>query len=128
MQAARDGAEEVALPVLASTVTTCIVFFPVMFLFGVAKYLFSALALAVVLSMAASYLVAMSVIPIFCARFLTVEDARAAEAGGGQRHIWPPSIGCMSASPTGTRTSSDPFAQSQADSGDSASARCSSSA
>src|SRR5271166_2266751 len=82
-QAARDGAEEVALPVLASTVTTCIVFFPVMFLFGVAKYLFSALALAVVLSMAASYLVAMTVIPIFCARFLTVEDARAAEQGEG---------------------------------------------
>lgn len=83
--AALDGAQEVALPVLASTVTTCIVFFPVMFLFGVAKYLFSALALAVVLSMVASYVVAMSVIPIFCARFLTVEDARAAEhtEGGG---------------------------------------------
>ena len=84
MQAARDGAEEVALPVLASTITTCIVFFPVMFLFGVAKYLFSALALAVVLSMAASYIVAMSVIPIFCARFLTIEDARASEAGEGK--------------------------------------------
>ena len=68
-EAARDGAEEVALPVLASTITTIIVFFPVMFLFGVAKYLFSALALAVVLSMVASYLVAMSVIPIYCARF-----------------------------------------------------------
>ena len=32
--AARDGAEEVALPVLASSITTIIVFFPVMFLFG----------------------------------------------------------------------------------------------
>jgi HAE1 family hydrophobic/amphiphilic exporter-1 len=83
-EAARDGAEEVALPVLASTVTTCIVFFPVMFLFGVAKYLFSALALAVVLSMAASYLVAMSVIPIYCARFLTVADATAAEHSEGK--------------------------------------------
>ena len=79
--AARDGAEEVALAVLASTVTTCIVFFPVMFLFGVAKYLFSALALAVVLSMAASYLVAMSIIPLYCARFLTSEQALAAEHG-----------------------------------------------
>jgi hydrophobic/amphiphilic exporter-1 (mainly G- bacteria), HAE1 family len=79
--AARDGAEEVALPVLASTVTTCIVFFPVMFLFGVAKYLFSALALAVVLSMGASYLVAMSIIPLYCARFLTREQALAAEHG-----------------------------------------------
>ena len=79
--AAREGAEEVALPVLASTVTTCIVFFPVMFLFGVAKYLFSALALAVVLSMAASYLVSMSIIPLYCARFLNKEQALAAEHG-----------------------------------------------
>ena len=79
--AAREGAEEVALPVLASTVTTCIVFFPVMFLFGVARYLFSALALAVVLSMAASYLVSMSIIPLYCARFLNQEQALAAERG-----------------------------------------------
>ena len=78
--AAREGAEEVALPVLASTLTTIIVFFPVMFLFGVAKYLFSALALAVVLSMIASYVVAMSVIPIYCARFLSAEEARKLEA------------------------------------------------
>ena len=78
------GAEEVALPVLASTITTCIVFFPVMFLFGVSKYLFGALALAVVLSMGASYLVAMSVIPIFCARFLTAADATAAEHTEGR--------------------------------------------
>jgi multidrug efflux pump subunit AcrB len=81
--AAREGAEEVALPVLASTITTIIVFFPVMFLFGVARYLFSALALAVVLSMVASYVVAMSVIPIYCARFLTAESAREAEKAGG---------------------------------------------
>ncbi len=78
--AAREGAEEVALPVLASTLTTIIVFFPVMFLFGVAKYLFSALALAVVLSMIASYVVAMSIIPIYCARFLTAAEAKRLEA------------------------------------------------
>jgi HAE1 family hydrophobic/amphiphilic exporter-1 len=82
-QAARDGAEEVALPVLASTITTVIVFFPVMFLFGVTKYLFSALALAVVLSMLASYVVAMTLIPIYCARFLTGEEAKAEEEGAG---------------------------------------------
>jgi multidrug efflux pump subunit AcrB len=80
--AAQTGAEEVALPVLASTITTIIVFFPVMFLFGVAKYLFSALALTVVLAMLASYLVAMTVIPIYCARFLTGETAREEEHGG----------------------------------------------
>ncbi len=80
--AARDGASEVALPVLASTITTVIVFFPVMFLVGVAKYLFSALSLAVVFSMLASYVVAMTVIPIYCARFLTAEEAKAEEEGG----------------------------------------------
>ncbi len=79
--AVREGADEVALPVLAITLTTCIVFFPVMFLFGVAKYLFSALAFAVVLSIAASYVIAMTVIPIYCARFLTTAEARAIEAG-----------------------------------------------
>jgi len=81
--AVRQGAEEVALSVLAITLTTCIVFFPVMFLFGVAKYLFSALALAVVLSIASSYVIAMTVIPIYCARFLSIAEARAVESGGG---------------------------------------------
>jgi len=80
-QAALDGAEEVSLPVLASTLTTMIVFLPVMFLSGVAKYLFGALSLAVVLSMAGSYVVAMTVIPIFCARFLSTEGARAEQEG-----------------------------------------------
>jgi multidrug efflux pump subunit AcrB len=70
MVAAREGGQEVALPVLASTLTTIVVFFPVTMLFGVSKYLFSALALAVVLSLIASYVVAMSVVPLFCSRFI----------------------------------------------------------
>src|SRR5262249_26079894 len=43
---------------------------PVIFLYGVAKFLFSALALAFCLSLVASYVVAMTVIPLFCSRFL----------------------------------------------------------
>ncbi len=82
--AARDGASEVALAVLASTITTIIVFSPVMFLFGVAKSLFSALSMAVVLSMLASYVVAMTVIPVYCAYFLTAEAGREAEEGSGR--------------------------------------------
>jgi multidrug efflux pump subunit AcrB len=82
--AARDGANEVALAVLASTITTIIVFSPVMFLFGVAKSLFSALSMAVVLSMLASYVVAMTVIPVYCAYFLTAEAGREAEEGTGR--------------------------------------------
>ncbi|HEY2842621.1 MAG TPA: efflux RND transporter permease subunit, partial [Bryobacteraceae bacterium] len=68
--AAEKGGREVALPVLAATLTTVVVFFPVTFLYGVSKYLFSALALAVVLSLFASFIVAMTVVPLFCARFI----------------------------------------------------------
>ena len=68
--AAERGGREVALPVLAATLATVVVFFPVTFLYGVSKYLFSALALAVALSLFASFAVAMTVVPLFCARFI----------------------------------------------------------
>lgn len=68
--AAENGGREVALPVLAATLTTAVVFFPVTFLYGVSRFLFSALALAVVLALFASFAVAMTVVPLFCARFI----------------------------------------------------------
>jgi HAE1 family hydrophobic/amphiphilic exporter-1 len=68
--AAEIGGAEVSLAVLAATLTTVVVFFPVTFLYGVSKFLFTALALAVVISLFASYIVAMTVIPLFCSRFL----------------------------------------------------------
>jgi HAE1 family hydrophobic/amphiphilic exporter-1 len=68
--AAEKGGDEVSLAVLAATLTSSIVFFPVTFLYGVSRFLFSALALAVVLALFASYFVAMTVVPLFCARFL----------------------------------------------------------
>src|ERR1700730_18379407 len=68
--AAEKGGREVALPVLAATLTTVVVFFPVTMLYGVSKFLFSALALAVVLSLLASYAVAMTVVPLFCSQFI----------------------------------------------------------
>jgi len=71
VQAAENGGEEVSMAVLAATLTSSVVFFPVMFLYGVSKFLFSALALAVVLALFASYFVAMTVVPLFCARFMT---------------------------------------------------------
>ena len=69
-EAAQKGGQEVALPVLAATLTTVVVFFPVTFLYGVSKFLFTALALAVALSLFASYAVALTVVPLFCARFI----------------------------------------------------------
>src|SRR6266478_2746992 len=68
--AAERGGREVALPVLAATLTTVVVFFPVTFLYGVSKFLFTALALAVALSLFASYAVAITVVPLFCAMFV----------------------------------------------------------
>ena len=68
--AAERGGAEVQLAVLAATLTTAIVFFPVIFLYGVSKFLFTALALAVILSLFASYLVAMTVVPLFCANLI----------------------------------------------------------
>jgi multidrug efflux pump subunit AcrB len=68
--AAERGGEEVSLPVLAATLATAVVFFPVTFLYGVSQFLFSALAISVVLSLFASYFVAMTVVPLFCANFI----------------------------------------------------------
>ncbi|MCZ2149822.1 MAG: efflux RND transporter permease subunit [Bryobacterales bacterium] len=82
--AAESGGKEVALPVLASTLTTAVVFFPVTLLAGVSKFLFSAMGLAVVVSLFASYFVAMTVVPLFCARFLRLDNPEhlgEAEAG-----------------------------------------------
>ena len=70
MVAAEVGGSEVNLAVLAATLVDVVDFFPVVFLYGVAKYLFSALALAFCLSLLASFVVAMTVIPLFCSRFL----------------------------------------------------------
>ena len=80
--AAEVGGAEVNLAVLAATLVDVVDFFPVTFLYGVSKFLFSALALAFCLSLMASFVVAMTVIPLFCSRFL-----KAAPHGeGGEAH------------------------------------------
>jgi multidrug efflux pump subunit AcrB len=68
--AAEVGGKEVQLAVLAATFTTAIVFFPVALFNGVSRYLFTALALSVVFSLFASYLVAMTVVPLYCSKFI----------------------------------------------------------
>jgi hydrophobic/amphiphilic exporter-1 (mainly G- bacteria), HAE1 family len=85
--AAENGGKEVALAVLAATLTTAIVFFPVTFLSGVSVFLFSALASAVVLSLFASYFVAMTVVPLFCAKLIKAHQVHAAS---GEAHHEPP--------------------------------------
>ena len=58
-----DGASEIATPALIGTLAICIVFFPVVLLYGVARFLFTPLALAVVFSMLTSYLLSRTLVP-----------------------------------------------------------------
>jgi len=76
MIAARDGAAEVALPVFVSTMTFIVVFFPVVYLTGLAKYLFSPLALAVIFATLTSYLLAMTFIPAAASRLLKPKEVK----------------------------------------------------
>ena len=78
IQAILDGASQIAVPALVSTLSICIVFVPMFFLSGVAKYLFVPLAEAVVFAMLASYLLSRTLVPTM-ARFLLV--AQTGEGG-----------------------------------------------
>jgi multidrug efflux pump subunit AcrB len=75
-RAAAEGGQEVSLAVLAATVCTSIVFFPVFLLNGVSKYIFTDLALGVVISIFASYFFSMTLVPLFCARFIRLQHGR----------------------------------------------------
>jgi hydrophobic/amphiphilic exporter-1 (mainly G- bacteria), HAE1 family len=81
MVAAEQGGSEVNLAVLAATLVDVVDFFPVTLLFGVSKFLFSALAASFCLALLASYVVAMTVIPLFCSRFL-----KTMPGGHGEEH------------------------------------------
>src|ERR1700740_921552 len=63
LDAIRDGAAQIALPALVSTLCICIVFVPIFFLSGVAKYLFAPLAEAVIFAMIASYILSRTLVP-----------------------------------------------------------------
>jgi multidrug efflux pump subunit AcrB len=78
-----DGTSEVIQPLTVATLAICIVFFPVMMLFGVARFLFIPLAITVVLCMLASYVLSFTVVPAF-ARFLLAGEKH----GGAPRGIF----------------------------------------
>jgi multidrug efflux pump subunit AcrB len=69
-EAALEGTNAVALPVLASTLTTIAVLLPVLLLAGLARKLFAPLAITVAVAMIASYFVSMAVTPVACRFFL----------------------------------------------------------
>ena len=78
-QAILDGAAQIATPALVSTLAICIVFVPMFFLSGVAKYLFVPMAEAVVFAMLASYLLSRTVVPTMARYLLHEHDEAEAE-------------------------------------------------
>jgi multidrug efflux pump subunit AcrB len=66
LDAIRDGAAQIALPALVSTLVICIVFVPIFGLSGIAKFLFTPLAEAVMFAMLASFLLSRSLVPTLC--------------------------------------------------------------
>ncbi|GAB5443690.1 MAG: efflux RND transporter permease subunit [Fuerstiella sp.] len=98
VDAALDGTREVSGAILAGTVTTLAVFLPAVFLTGMIKYMFAPLSLAATLTIGASYVLALTVIPAFCATFIrervanttdksTSDDDVAAEPRGVYGHL-----------------------------------------
>lgn len=70
LEAARDGAMEVAKPLLIITLTLAVVFFPVVFLTGIGKFLFTPLAKTVIIAIGTSYILALTLVPVCAAKFL----------------------------------------------------------
>jgi len=83
VQAILDGAQQIATPAFVSTLSICIVFVPVVFLTGPAKYLFTPLALAVVFAMLASYLLSRTIVPTLVRYLLAAEDHGHAAVSAG---------------------------------------------
>jgi len=78
--AARDGARDVSGAIVASTLTTCVVFLPVVFTRSTSGALFGSLALVVVFALACSLLVALTLVPMLAARFLALADGAGQDA------------------------------------------------
>ncbi len=80
-KAAFDGAREVAMPVLVTTLTIIIVFFPIVFLTGTAKYLFTPLAVVVSLAMIGSRFISMTLVPIMAAALFKTHSENDRQTG-----------------------------------------------
>jgi multidrug efflux pump subunit AcrB len=82
VKAILDGASQIAIPAFVSTLCICIVFVPVIFLSGAARYLFTPLALAVVLAIMASYLLSRTLVPTMVKYLLRAEADRYQDESG----------------------------------------------
>jgi hydrophobe/amphiphile efflux-1 (HAE1) family protein len=68
------AAQEVAMPILVSTITTIVVFFPVLFMTGIARYLFMPLAMTIAFALIMSFLVSRTVTPLLCFYWLPIRE------------------------------------------------------
>ena len=85
VQAILDGAQQIAVPAFVSTLCICIVFIPMFFLSGVAKYLFVPLAEAVIFAMLASYMWSRTIVPTMAMYLLSSEDEYQADLHAGEK-------------------------------------------
>ena len=81
-QALLAAAREVAMPILASTVTTVIVFLPIVFMKGIGRLLFTPMALTITFALFASFFVSRTVTPLLCYRFLRPDRTVLSERKG----------------------------------------------
>jgi multidrug efflux pump subunit AcrB len=81
-EAILEGASQISVPALVSTLCICIVFLPMFFLGGVARFLFVPLAEAVVFAMLASYLLSRTLVPTLAMYLLDAKEHGAAAAAG----------------------------------------------
>ena len=85
VQAILDGAQQIAVPAFVSTLCICIVFIPMFFLSGVARYLFVPLAEAVIFAMLASYMWSRTIVPTMAMYLLSAEDEYHADEHAGEK-------------------------------------------
>lgn len=85
VQAILDGAQQIAVPAFVSTLCICIVFIPMFFLAGVAKFLFVPLAEAVIFAMLASYMWSRTIVPTMAMYLLSAEDEYHADEHVGEK-------------------------------------------
>ena len=85
VQAILDGAQQIATPAFVSTLCICIVFIPMFFLSGVAKFLFVPLAEAVIFAMLASYMWSRTIVPTMAMYLLSAADEYHADEHAGEK-------------------------------------------
>ena len=89
-EAAIDGASEVALPIITSTITTCLAFLPILFMPDVMGDFMSYVPKTVIIVLLSSLFVALILNPVYCSRFLKVrnEKSQSRIAGNNRFYLW----------------------------------------